>query len=269
MKLCVIPRSVMITYNRSASDRISHKNRNEDKIHIHNDSKRSHTVCTCKFHQLKVIKNIHKRRRQIRHHFRRTVHACFQKNIFIQFRSPSDPQPIAASFRKKEKRRDPSYDLSHSCSDRSSCHSPLKYCDKQVIKHNVRQSGRNIDLQAQNRLFRGNEKALKHILQNKRRLRRKKNSSVYDAMFQKFAIRFEHPGNLRRKDKTDNRKNNADDNTEIKNHRKILIRFFLLTFPKRFATMALPPVPSINPIAAIPIDTGQIRFVAANGIFPT
>ena len=39
--------------------------------------------------------------------------------------------------------------------------------------------------------------------------------------------------------------------------------------PRVFATMALPPVPIINPKAVSPIIKGIIRLIEAKAVFPT
>ena len=49
---------------------------------------------------------------------------------------------------------------------------------------------------------------------------------------------------------------------------KYLFAFSLSPSPRVFATIAVPPVPNINPTVAIIIRNGIIRFTPLNGISP-
>ena len=78
------PRTIVVTNNRSASNGVSNKNCQENKVGVHNDSVGCHTVLSGNPHKLKIVEDIDQGGGQVGDHFRGAVDAGIGQNPFMK-----------------------------------------------------------------------------------------------------------------------------------------------------------------------------------------
>ena len=175
----------MIPDGRRRPHRKAEKDIEEDRAHVHDYAVSDHAVVPRQTQKLHVIKHIHDRKGNVREQFRSAVRTRAEKRLHVAARFAKSQQARirAAEIDKSDHAR---HRLPRNGCRRRARKLPMKSENEERVERAVQNARGNRNPKPEHRLFGGNHKALKGILQHQTRHAAQQNKAVKHGVFHRF-----------------------------------------------------------------------------------
>ena len=183
LQLSVVARAEVVADDGAAADGVANEDGHKDELHIHQHPVGGDAVLSHIAQKLEVVEDAHQGGGDVAHELRGAVGAGPQQGADLQ-PGGDQVQQAAVGPQKVDEGEDAAHALADARGDGGTGHPPAEHPDEQAVQHHVGQSRRHRGVQAQLGFLRGDEEALKYILQHERRRKGDVDAAIEDAVRQ-------------------------------------------------------------------------------------
>ncbi len=225
--------TIMVTDERCTSDGIAKEDGGKNKVDIHDGSEGCDTVFSREIHQLDVIKRVDEGTREVGHQLGGTIGAGLKQDLSVKMRFSKTEQTAVFSG-KIENRKQTTDTFAADSRKCSSGQSKTEYTDEKEIQDHIGDTGSNDDRKAELWLFRCDKETLEYVLQHKSRQGKKTDPCIQHAAAQQLSFGTKSGSNIRHKEETEERKQDAACKCHVDKHGKVFVRLFLSALTECF-----------------------------------
>ena len=229
----VILRAVVIADDGCDGDGIAEEKRHEDEAHVHQNTVGIHAVFLGNRHELHVIEYADERGRKVADHLARAVVAGLAEGAEVKARTREAQQRIVRA-EKVDKRDERADDLRKRRGERRAEKAEREHVDEQKIEYHVRQPREHRHAQAEVRLFRRRQKALKAVLQHEKGERDEQHAAVEHTVVDRQLGRADGVGNGAQKENAGAAQDRAADGEHHDEHGEDPVCLVLFALAERF-----------------------------------